>query len=117
MFGAEVTIGRLIPVHTICGVFMGYYLGCAKICERGNNLAECKRYRQLSLLIPILIHGAWDFCVSVDELLAFAIAMVSIRPHRLRLQTLHKYAKFDAPCRAVPQAASVQASLWIERFG
>ena len=66
VYGAEVTIGRLIPVHTICGVFMGYYLGCAKICERGGNAAERKKYLIQSLAIPVAIHGAWDFCVSVE---------------------------------------------------
>lgn len=98
MFGAEVTIGRLIPVHTICGVFMGFYLGCAKICERGNNMAECKRYRQKSLLIPMLIHGAWDFCVSVDsELLALAAMLGIVVLTIYAFIQLHKFAKFDAP--------------------
>ena len=98
MFGAEVTIGRLIPVHTICGVFMGYYLGCAKICERGNNMQACKKYRMLSLLIPVLIHGAWDFCVSV-EIEAFAIfAMVGVTVLTIfAFRRVHLYAKYDAP--------------------
>lgn len=66
IYGADVTLGRLIPVHTICGVFMGYYLGCAKICERGGNGAAKNKYLAYSLLFPVLIHGAWDFCVSVE---------------------------------------------------
>ncbi|MDO4400314.1 MAG: PrsW family glutamic-type intramembrane protease [Coriobacteriia bacterium] len=98
MFGAEVTIGRLIPVHTICGVFMGYYLGCAKICERGRNMAACSKYRTLSLLIPMIIHGTWDFCVSVDVPLLEWFVLIGIVVLTIyafiRLKT---YAKFDAP--------------------
>jgi len=98
VFGAEVTIGRLIPVHTICGVFMGYYLGCAKICERGGNMAACKKYRTMSLAIPMAIHGAWDFCVSVEfELLALAAMLGIIVLTIYAFYKLHQFAKFDAP--------------------
>ena len=98
VYGAEVTIGRLIPVHTICGVFMGYYLGCAKICERGGNMEARKKYLILSLAIPVAIHGAWDFCVSVDiDALAYAamIGIVVLTIYAWR--RLHLYAKHDAP--------------------
>lgn len=98
MFGAEVTIGRLIPVHTICGVFMGYYLGCAKICERGRNLAACKKYRVMSLLIPMIIHGTWDFCVSVDVPLLEWFVLIGIVVLTIyAFIRLKAYAKFDAP--------------------
>ena len=98
VYGAEVTIGRLIPVHTICGVFMGYYLGCAKICERGGNAEARKKYLILSLAIPVAIHGAWDFCVSADiDALAIA-AMVGIVVLTIYAwHRLHLYAKHDAP--------------------
>ena len=98
MYGGDIVIGRLIPVHTICGVFMGYYLGCAKMCERGGNRQARGRYLTKSLLIPVLIHGSWDFCVSVDvaglELLAMAGILVLTVFAFIRLKT---YARFDAP--------------------
>ena len=98
MFGAEVTIGRLIPVHTICGVFMGYYLGCAKICEIGRNVEACKKYRLLSLLVPMVIHGTWDFCVSMDsDILAMAAMVAIIVLTVFAWRRLHLYAKHDAP--------------------
>ena len=70
VYGAEVTIGRLIPVHTICGV----------------------------LAIPVAIHGAWDFCVSANiDALAIA-AMVGIVVLTIYAwHRLHLYAKHDAP--------------------
>lgn len=98
VFGADIAIGRLIPVHTICGVFMGYYLGCAKICERGGNAAARASYLRMSLLIPVLIHGAWDFCVSVDVVALELAALVGIIALTIfafvRLKT---YARYDAP--------------------
>ncbi len=97
-FGGDIAIGRLIPVHSICGLFMGFYLGCAKICERGGNMAQRKKYLRMSLLIPVLIHGAWDFCVGSDFVLLELGAMVGILVLSvyafIRLRT---YAKFDAP--------------------
>lgn len=98
IFGGEVAIGRLIPVHTICGVFMGYYLGCAKICERGGNAAACKKYRQLSLFVPMAIHGAWDFCLSMEsELLALGAMLGIVVLTVYAFRRLHVYAKHDAP--------------------
>ena len=98
VYGAEVMIGRLIPVHTICGVFMGYYLGCAKICDNGGNAAARSKYLRLSLLVPVLIHGTWDFCVSCDiELLEMGVLVGIIVLTIYAWRRLHLFAKHDAP--------------------
>ena len=98
VYGADVMIVRLIPVHTICGIFMGYYLGCAKICERGGNAAACSKYLRLSLLVPVLIHGAWDFCVSSGIELFEMGAMLGIVVLTIYAwRRLHVFAKHDAP--------------------
>jgi hypothetical protein len=51
----------------------------------------------MSLLIPVAIHGAWDFCVSadIDALAYFAmIGIVVLTIYAWR--RLHLYAKHDA---------------------
>lgn len=66
-FGTEVSIGRAIfsiPGHTTFGVFMGYFLSRAK----HFNLNQ-KRIREtfcilMSLAMPIVIHGLYDFLLS-----------------------------------------------------
>ena len=98
MFGGDIAIGRLIPVHAICGLFMGYYLGCAKICERGGNQKARWNYLVKSLAIPTLIHGAWDFCVSVEiEALEIGALLGIVVLTIFAFTRLKKYAKFDAP--------------------
>lgn len=59
--GLEVAVGRaLLPVssHAIFGVIMGYYMGKGKFSEDGNGMRKAIGY---SLLIPILLHGFYDY--------------------------------------------------------
>ena len=59
-----------IPAHTIFAVYMGYYLGEAKFYSirmpDSNKWAENKR---LSLLIPVLLHGMYDFIAGTPSFL------------------------------------------------
>jgi len=50
-----------IPAHAIFGIIMGYYLGIAHMYKelKGPNLAR-------ALLVPILLHGIYDFILMVD---------------------------------------------------
>lgn len=64
-YGAEISIGRAIfsiPGHTTFGVFMGYYLSRAKkvYCNNKSPLY----FMCLALIVPTLIHGAYDFLLS-----------------------------------------------------
>ncbi len=46
-----------LPAHAIFGVFMGYYLGLAKFANSGKRAYLLI----LSLLIPIIIHGIYNY--------------------------------------------------------
>jgi RsiW-degrading membrane proteinase PrsW (M82 family) len=52
-----------VPLHTFCGVFMGYYYGLAKQSEINNRKELVTKNLFLSLLVPILIHGFYDYCL------------------------------------------------------
>lgn len=57
--GLEFAIGRaLLPVssHALFGVIMGYYLGKAKF-----STDKKQRWLWLSLIVPILLHGIYDY--------------------------------------------------------
>ncbi|MCQ6273855.1 intramembrane metalloprotease PrsW [Bacillus sp. V3B] len=57
--GLEFAIGRaLLPVssHALFGVIMGYYLGKAKFSPNSK-----KKWLLLSLLVPFLLHGIYDY--------------------------------------------------------
>lgn len=50
-----------VPAHAIFGVIMGYYLGIAHMYKelQGSYLAK-------ALLVPILLHGIYDFILMVE---------------------------------------------------
>lgn len=52
-----------VPGHACDGVFMGYYLGLAKICSINGLDSEKKKNIFLSILVPTLLHGIYDFCI------------------------------------------------------
>jgi protease PrsW len=64
--GVEFAIGRaLLPVsaHALFGVVMGYYLGKAKFT--GHDLKP--KWIFLSLIIPVVLHGTYDFILSAGK--------------------------------------------------
>lgn len=66
-YGTGVSIGRAIfaiPGHTTFAVFMGYFLSRAKSAELRNNSFSEGFCKLLSLVIPMLIHGCYDFLLS-----------------------------------------------------
>lgn len=52
-----------VPGHACDGIFMGYYLAFAKLSEYNNNLKGKKKYMILSLLVPAILHGIYDYCI------------------------------------------------------
>lgn len=62
--GVAITRGLLaIPGHACFGLFMGYYLCLAKVCSINNKNKLSKKYLLLSVIIPTLLHGIYDFCL------------------------------------------------------
>lgn len=52
-----------VPGHAINAVFMGLFFGRAKYCECCGDLHGKSTNMFMSLLIPILTHGFYDFCL------------------------------------------------------
>lgn len=71
--GLETAVGRaLLPVssHALYGVIMGYYLGRAKM-----ENTKRKQFLLLSLLIPVMLHGVYDFILLTFDMY-FLIGLV-----------------------------------------
>lgn len=66
-YGTGVSLGRAlfaIPGHTTFGVFMGYFMSRGKTAmldQKSMKLFFCKI---LALVVPMLIHGLYDFLLS-----------------------------------------------------
>ncbi|MFZ3588624.1 glutamic-type intramembrane protease PrsW [Bacillus sp. DJP31] len=71
--GVDLAIGRaLLPVssHALLGVIMGYYLGKAKF-----SLGKSKqRFLILSLVVPFILHGFYDYIIySFEQWIIFIV--------------------------------------------
>ena len=55
-----------IPGHASFGVFMGILYGAAKKFERRGDSSMSRLFRVLSVIVPALLHGAYDYIASSD---------------------------------------------------
>ena len=66
-YGFQVAIVRAvtaIPGHACFGVFMGTFYGLARSYAYLGDEARSKLFRVLAVVVPALIHGAYDFIAS-----------------------------------------------------
>lgn len=68
-YGFSVAVIRAvtaIPGHACFGVFMGVFYGIARSYAFLGNRERSGFYRVLSVVVPALIHGAYDYIASVQ---------------------------------------------------
>lgn len=95
--GFETGIYRAIfavPGHASDGVFMGYYLGLAKINELNGRQKEKQKNIYLSILVPTILHGIYDFCLFSNEGILLVIFFIFII--FLYIFTFKKIAKISS---------------------
>lgn len=80
-----------VPAHTLFAVTMGYYLSLAKFT---SNEKESKVYHSRSLLIPLLLHGLFNFILmaKIPMLMLLFIPYV-IYLWRVNLIKLNEYTR------------------------
>lgn len=64
-----------VPGHACDAVFMGYYLGCAKRFQVKNVKSLERKNIILSILVPTLLHGIYDFCLMSGQII-FVIVFI-----------------------------------------
>ena len=65
-----------VPGHACFGVFMGAFYGVAKKYDNAGQKDSAKTYRTLAVVVPVLLHGTYDFIAasqSVHSAWAFAV--------------------------------------------
>ena len=79
-----------VPGHASDALFMGYYLSLAKLASlKGNKQLE-KKNMMLSILIPTILHGVYDFCTLSEVpalmivFIVFVIVMYALSIKKLR---------------------------------
>lgn len=79
-FGFQTAIVRsltAIPGHACFGVFMGAFYGLARRSENRGETGKSKLLRTLSVLVPILLHGAYDYIASVGGNALYFFAFIA----------------------------------------
>lgn len=80
-FGFVTGISRAllsVPGHCTFAIFMGFFLGDAKLHEVRGNKEKSRMYKVLSLLVPILLHGFYDFCLSMGSWILILIFLLFV---------------------------------------
>lgn len=72
--GISTAIVRLffaVPGHAADAVFMGYYLSFAKLADVNKNKKLKKKYLFLSIFVPTVLHGAYDYLIYSSNIILF----------------------------------------------
>lgn len=93
---AGVRAWTAIPLHCIAGIFMGHYYGIAKAADRWGDRRTRNRFLRRSILIPMLIHGAYDF-IATDEspILSIVFFVYIIIVDIFAFRSLKQYSQND----------------------
>lgn len=87
-----------IPGHCVFAIFMGHYYGKAKLYANMGDAGRSSAYRFMSLFIPTLIHGIYDFTCSSESEIMFLIYIVFIVVlYVFAFLRLKVYSREDAP--------------------
>lgn len=111
VFGNENALGVAItrailsvPGHAMFGVYMGYHYGNAKFFATIGNKKSKRVEMFLTLLIPILLHGTFDFCLMTEDgifILLFFIFVVVL--DILAFIRIHNSSKSNSRIFKTPQ--------------
>ncbi len=80
-FGFSVALVRAVtavPGHACFGVFMGIWYSAAKRWDYRGNAAKSSHCRFKAVLIPVLLHGAYDFLATFGNVISTAVWAVFV---------------------------------------
>lgn len=67
-----------VPGHACFGVLMGVYYACAKRAQMSGRTRLMKYNMTMSLLVPVFVHGLYDFTASIESEAAFWIVIITL---------------------------------------
>lgn len=67
-----------VPLHTAVAIFMGYFYGRAKESVFQHKIGKCWLFIGLALVVPMLIHGFYDFLLSVASIMSKGGALLTM---------------------------------------
>ena len=70
-----------VPGHICDGILMGSYLALAKNSYIKGDYKLSIKYKRLSLIIPVITHGIYDFCLFLNNpifIIIFSIYVIAL---------------------------------------
>lgn len=67
-----------VPGHACDGVFMGYFLSMAKVSHVKNDFSSMRKNFFLSILVPVLLHGFYDYCLFSQRVIFIGLFFIFI---------------------------------------
>ena len=87
-----------VPAHAFFAVFSGYYLSIAKKERISANKLSHKKYLFYSLMIPFLLHGFYDFCLLMQNMILFLIFLIFVVIlYSISIHQINKLRAIDSP--------------------
>ena len=97
--GFKVAIFRAltsIPGHACFAICMGIYYGEAKLMEKMGYVSSSKAFRRKALWMPVLMHGFYDFCLSLESWWMIGVFFVYIiATDIVIIMKIRKYSRTD----------------------
>jgi len=87
-----------VPGHMGFAVFMGVFYGRAKLCENRGDRAGMKRNLFFGYLIAVLLHGFYDSCAMIGNVLASVLfAVFVVLMYIIVLRVIKRESLTDRP--------------------
>ena len=87
-----------VPAHACDAVFMGYYLSIAKKYYFQKNKKLERKNIYLSILVPTILHGIYDFCLFLNyHIFIFFFVLFITYLYTLSLEKLKEMSESNIP--------------------
>lgn len=98
-----------IPLHASCGVIMGIFYGYAKGCAYFENRKGTDKNVRMAMIIPMIIHGFYDFSMLTKSLVMGIIWIVfTIVLFCIVVSRLMKYSALDHKIAITEEASMAE---------
>jgi len=94
-FGVGILRGVLsVPAHACNAIFMGYFLSLANLYSKQGDREKVKKNIALSILVPTLLHGIFDFCLLINiKIMAIVFFIFVIVLYTISLKKLEEVSE------------------------
>lgn len=90
-----------VPAHAFFGVTCGYYYSLHKV-SKSNDKSKSNKYLLLSLFVPVILHGFYDFCLfSGNYLLLIAYLIFVVALYSFSIKNIKYMEKNDRPLEEI----------------